>query len=138
MLYTLLRQHSVGDRLILEILENEGIENHAEISSFIEQVKQFGCRIAIDDFGTGYSNFAHILRFNVDFIKIDASLIKNLDIDLSAQDIVRTIIEFAHRLNIKTIAEFVHSKDIYDECTELGIDYLQGYFLSQPKAFTQE
>lgn len=138
MLYTLLRQYPVGDRLIFEILENEGIENHTEISSFIEHVKQFGCRIAIDDFGTGYSNFAHILRLNVDFIKIDASLIKNLDIDLSAQDIVRTIVEFAHRLNIKTIAEFVHSKDIYDECRELGIDYLQGYFLCEPKPFMKE
>lgn len=53
--------------------------------------------------------------------------------DLSAQDIVRTIVEFAHRLNIKTVAEFVHSQDVYDECQELGIDYLQGYYLSKPK-----
>jgi c-di-GMP phosphodiesterase len=133
LLYKRLSESDGGNRLIFEILENEGIENHIDISAFIERVKKFGCRIAIDDFGTGYSNFAHILRLNVDFIKIDASLIKNLDIDLSAQDIVRTIVEFAHRLNIKTVAEFVHSEDIYDECIELGIDYLQGYYLSEPK-----
>lgn len=133
MLYTLLNESNVGNRLIFEILESEGIENHTEISAFISHVKAFGCRIAIDDFGTGYSNFAHILRLNVDFIKIDASLIKHLDVDLSAQDIVRTIVEFAHRLNIKTVAEFVHSQDVYDECQELGIDYLQGYYLSEPK-----
>ena len=133
MLYTLLAESDVGNRLIFEILESEGIENHTEVSHFITHVKAFGCRIAIDDFGTGYSNFAHILRLNVDFIKIDASLIKNLDVDLSAQDIVRTIVEFAHRLNIKTIAEFVHSQDVYDECKEIGIDYLQGYYLSEPK-----
>lgn len=133
MLYSLLSEFDVGNRLIFEILESEGIENHTEVTDFITHVKAFGCRIAIDDFGTGYSNFAHILRLNVDFIKIDASLIKNLDVDLSAQDIVRTIVEFAHRLNIKTVAEFVHSKDVYDECQDLGIDYLQGYYLSEPK-----
>lgn len=133
MLYTLLAGSDVGNRLIFEILESEGIENHTEISSFISHVKTFGCRISIDDFGTGYSNFAHILQLNVDFIKIDGSLIKRLDIDLSAQDIVRTIVEFAHRLNIKVVAEFVHSQDVYDECKEIGIDYLQGYYLSEPK-----
>jgi EAL domain-containing protein (putative c-di-GMP-specific phosphodiesterase class I) len=133
LLYGFLNNSDVGNRLIFEILESEGIENHIEVTDFISQVKAFGCRIAIDDFGTGYSNFAHILRLNIDFIKIDASLIKNLDVDLSAQDIVHTIVEFAHHLNIKTIAEFVHSKDIYDECHELKIDYIQGYYLSEPK-----
>lgn len=133
LLYALLAGSDVGNRLIFEILESEGIENHTEISAFITHVKKFGCRISIDDFGTGYSNFAHILQLNVDFIKIDGSLIKRLDIDLSAQDIVRTIVEFAHRLNIKVVAEFVHSQDVYDECKEIGIDYLQGYYLSEPK-----
>ncbi len=133
MIYELLSQSSDGNRLIFEILESEGIENHAEVSSFITKIKTFGAKIAIDDFGTGYSNFAHIMRLNVDFIKIDASLIKNLDVDLSAQDIVGTIVEFAHRLNIKTVAEFVHNENVYNECIELGIDYLQGYYLSHPK-----
>ncbi len=133
MIYELLSQSNDGNRLIFEILESEGIENHTEVFSFITQVKTFGAQIAIDDFGTGYSNFAHILRLNVDFIKIDASLIKNLDVDLSAQDIVGTIVEFAHRLNIKTVAEFVHNENIYHECKEIGIDYLQGYYLSRPE-----
>ena len=131
-IYELLAEYPVGDRLIFELLEGEGIENYTEVSAFITHVKEFGCKIAIDDFGTGYSNFAHIMKLNVDFIKIDGSLIKRLDLDLSAQDIVRTIVEFAHRLNIKTVAEFVSTKDIYDECIELKIDYIQGYYLSQP------
>ncbi len=131
-IYELLAEYPVGDRLIFELLEGEGIENYTEVSAFITRVKEFGCKIAIDDFGTGYSNFAHIMKLNVDFIKIDGSLIKRLDLDLSAQDIVRTIVEFAHRLNIKTVAEFVSTQDIYDECIELKIDYIQGYYLSQP------
>lgn len=133
MLYELLAEYPVGDRLIIELLEGEGIENYQEVLAFILRVKEYGCKIAIDDFGTGYSNFAHIMKLNVDFIKIDGSLIKRLDLDLSAQDIVRTIVEFAHRLNIKTVAEFVSTKDIYDECLELGIDYVQGYYLSKPE-----
>ena len=132
-IYELLAQHPIGDRLIFELLEGEGIENYQEVSAFITHVRTYGCKIAIDDFGTGYSNFAHIMKLNVDFIKIDGSLIKRLDLDLSAQDIVRTIVEFAHRLNIKIVAEFVSSKDIYDECLELNIDYIQGYYLSEPK-----
>lgn len=134
MIYTLLKQSDVGNRLIFEILESEGIENFEEVSSFITRVKQYGCKIAIDDFGSGYSNFAYLMRLNVDYLKIDGSLIRNLDIDLSAQDIVRTIVEFANRLNVQTIAEFVSSSSIYDECKELGIDYIQGYYLSQPQA----
>jgi c-di-GMP phosphodiesterase len=130
--YELLENSKMGDRLIFEILESEGIENYEEVSSFITRVKEYGCKIAIDDFGSGYSNFAHLMRLNIDFIKIDASLIRNLDIDLSAQDIVRTIVEFAHRLNLKTVAEFVATEGIYEECKELGVDYVQGYYLSQP------
>ncbi len=132
MIYRHLEESDVGDRLIFEILESEGIENYEEISTFIREVKKHGCKIAIDDFGIGYSNFAHIMRLNVDFIKIDASLIKNLDIDLSAQDIVRTVVEFCHRLGLKTVAEFVSSEAIYDEAKDLGVDYVQGYYLSEP------
>ncbi|MBE0499330.1 MAG: EAL domain-containing protein [Campylobacterales bacterium] len=133
MIYGLLRDSNVGDRLIFEILESEGIENYEEVSAFIAAVKEYGCRIAIDDFGIGYSNFAHIMRLNVDFIKIDASLIKNIDTDPGAQNIVRTIVDFSHRLNLQTVAEFVSSEEIYNECKRVGVDYIQGYYLSRPE-----
>jgi c-di-GMP phosphodiesterase len=133
LIYKHLKDSDVGNRLIFEILESEGIENFGEVSSFITHVKHYGCKIAIDDFGSGYSNFAYLMRLNVDYLKIDGSLIKNLDIDLSAQDIVRAIVEFAKRLDIRTIAEFVSTGSIYEECKELGIDYIQGYYLSEPK-----
>jgi c-di-GMP phosphodiesterase len=133
-IYDLLKHTDAGNRLIFEILESEGIENFEEVSAFITHVKQYGCKIAIDDFGSGYSNFAYLMRLNVDYIKIDGSLIKHLDIDLSAQDIVRSIVEFANRLNVQTIAEFVSTASIYEECKELGIDYIQGYYLSEPQA----
>ncbi|MFA6144246.1 MAG: EAL domain-containing protein [Sulfurimonas sp.] len=133
LLFELLSLYDVGDRLVFEILESDGIENYEEVSAFIAHAKTFGCKIAIDDFGTGYSNFAHILRLNVDFIKIDGSLIKNIATDNGAKDIVKTIVDFTHRLGIKTVAEFVSTEEIYDLCKELEIDYLQGYYLSEPR-----
>lgn len=135
LLFEFLTKYPVGDRLVFEILESEGIENYEEVSAFIARAKTFGCKIAIDDFGTGYSNFAHILRLNVDFIKIDGSLIKNITTDKGAEDIVKTIVEFAHRLGIFTVAEFVSTEEIYDLCKKLKVDYLQGYYLSEPRPF---
>lgn len=120
-------------KITFEILESEGIENYAEVSQFIKNVKEHGCKIAIDDFGSGYSNFAHILNLDVDYLKIDASLIKNLDTDKNSQIVVETIVGFAKKLGIKTVAEFVHSKEVFDKVVEMGIDYSQGYYISEPK-----
>lgn len=127
-----LEQRSVAERVIFEILESEGFENFEEVQQFIRKVKQKGGRIAIDDFGSGYSNFAYILHLQVDFIKIDASLIKNMDKDINSRIIVETIVAFAQKLNIKTVAEFVHSKEVFEIVKEIGIDYSQGYYFHQP------
>lgn len=128
-----LRSSAHTSRLIFELLESEGIENYQDVSTFIAEVKQFGCRIAIDDFGTGYSNFAHILRLDVDILKIDGSLIRNIDTDTNAQTVLIAVNEFSKHLGLKTIAEFVHSESVCAKCKELGIDYLQGYYLGEPK-----
>jgi diguanylate cyclase (GGDEF)-like protein len=128
-----LRDSAHADRLIIELLESEGIENYPEVSAFIAEVKTFGCRIAIDDFGTGYSNFAHIIKLDVNFLKIDGSLIRNIDTDTNAQTILMAITEFSKHLGLKTVAEFVHSEAVYTKCKEMGVDYLQGYYLGEPK-----
>lgn len=122
----------IARRLTFEILESEGVENIALVQSFIERVKAAGCQIAIDDFGSGYSNFAHILQFKVDSIKIDATLIRNIHQDQQAQVLVRTIVDFCRQLGINTVAEFVHSEEVLQVVKELGIDYSQGYFLGKP------
>ncbi len=123
-----LEQTGIGDRVIFEILESDGIENYAEIRSFIDRVKAYGCRIAIDDFGTGYSNFAHLLSLNVDFIKIDGSLIRHLDTDRTAYLVTSGIVQFARSLEIQTVAEFVHSEAVQRCVRELGIDFSQGEY----------
>jgi len=123
-----------SERLVFELVETEGIENYDVVKDFISEVKEFGCKIAIDDFGVGYSNFEHLLQLNIDYIKIDASLIKNMDHDINSQVIARTISRFAKDLNIKTISEFVHSREIYEKSLEYGIDYSQGYYFGEPKS----
>lgn len=129
-------EHSgIAKRVIFEILESEGIENFEEVRQFIDKVKQWGGRIAIDDFGSGYSNFAYILNLQVDFIKIDASLIKNIDTDKNSRIIVETIVDFAKRLGIKTVAEFVHSKEVFETVKEIGIDFSQGFYFHKPSEY---
>jgi PAS domain S-box-containing protein/diguanylate cyclase (GGDEF)-like protein len=125
-------QYGVADRLIFEILESEGIENYGEVSEFLCSAKKMGIRIAIDDFGTGYSNFEHISKLNVDIIKIDGSLIKNINTNKNSEIITETIVGFASKLKIESVAEFVHSKEVYDKIKEIGVDYAQGYYLGEP------
>ncbi|WP_457639195.1 EAL domain-containing protein [Persephonella sp.] len=122
-------------RVTFEILESEGVENYEEISQFIKEIKNLGGKISIDDFGAGYSNFEYILKLDVDYLKIDASLIKNIHTDLYSQIIVETIVGFAQRLGIRTIAEFVHNEDVFDMVANLKIDYSQGFYLGKPLPF---
>lgn len=128
-----IKKYSVANKIIFEILESEGIENYEEVSFFISEMKKLGCRIAIDDFGSGYSNFEHLLKLDIDYIKIDGTLIKNLDKDLNAQVVVETIVGFAQRLNILTVAEFVHNEAVFIKARELNVSRSQGFFLGTPE-----
>lgn len=132
-IYEQLENFKGCNRVIFELLESEGIENYDAVYAFIKRVKEYGCQIAIDDFGSGYSNFIHLLRLKVDIIKIDGSLIRDLDKDENAKMIIETIVDFASKLNILTVAEFVHSELVHNTVKELGINYSQGYYIGEPK-----
>jgi EAL domain-containing protein (putative c-di-GMP-specific phosphodiesterase class I) len=128
----ILRQTGTADRLIFEILESEGIENFDEVASFITRMKALGVRFAIDDFGTGYSNYENILKLNVDILKIDGSLIRSIDTNPRHRIVVEAIVDFAKRINVDTVAEFVHSEEIYDMVRSYGITYAQGFHTGKP------
>ena len=128
-------EYNVAERLIIELTESEGIENHPEVISFLSLLKSQGVRIAIDDFGTGYSNFEYLVKLQADFIKIDGSLIKTINKNATHKAVVEAIVTFAQKVGMQTIAEFVASEDIYITCKEIGIDYFQGYLWSEPTAF---
>jgi len=123
----------ICSRLIIEIIETSNISECEYCIEFIQVAKQAGIKIAIDDFGTGYSNFTHILDIKPDYLKIDGSLIKNIHKDENALALVKAIVEFSRKLNIKLIAEFVHNKEVFDVVKELGIDEFQGYYFGEPK-----
>jgi len=127
-----INKYQIADRIIFEILEDEDMKDLERITKFIERVRRMGVRIAIDDFGSGYSNFANILRLKPDFIKIDGSIIKNIDTNIDSKHIARAIVAFCKQLDIKVVAEFVESKEVFDACTELGIDEFQGFYLGKP------
>jgi diguanylate cyclase (GGDEF)-like protein len=121
-------------KLTFEILEDDAIEDYELLNRFLNKVQKFGVDIAIDDFGSGYSNFGHIISMNTHFLKIDGSLIKIVDYDVQARVLVKSIVDFAKSMQIKTVAEFVHSKDVYDTVERLGVDCVQGFYLGKPKA----
>ncbi|HUH41865.1 MAG TPA: EAL domain-containing protein [Sulfurimonas sp.] len=129
----MLDKYKIGNRVIFEIVESEYINNFEGVLKFIKSVKRFNCKIAIDDFGTGYSNFGYLIKLRPEYLKIDGSLIKNIDKDRNARLIVSTIVDFSHKLGMKIVAEFVESEEIFKIVKELGVDSSQGYFFSKPK-----
>lgn len=122
----------IGSRVVFEITEGQAIENYDDAKNFITQFRKYGVKIAIDDFGSGFSNFEYILEIEPDYLKIDGSLIKDIDKDLKAHTLVEAIVQFSHKLGIKVIAEYVHSKIIFDMLHKLDVDEYQGYYFSKP------
>lgn len=127
-----LKKYKVNKKVVFEILEDENVKNYDLLINFIEEIKKQQCKVAIDDFGSGYSNFEHLLKMDVDYLKIDASLIKNIAKDESSYKITKTIVEFAKSLKLKTIAEFVENEEILDIVKKLNINYSQGYHFCAP------
>jgi len=121
-------------RLTIEILESEGIYDFEILLNFIAKMKQFGVKIAIDDFGSGYSSFKYILKIKPDFIKIDGSLVENVDSDEDSKTMIKTIVNISKIMHSKTVAEFVYSKEIFDALLKLEVDQFQGYYIKKPSA----
>lgn len=128
-----IRENALGDKVIFEIVESQNIPHYELVKRFMEEFRTLGVRFAIDDFGTGFSNFAHILELSPDFVKIDGSLIKHLDTDKKSYELVKAIVFFSQELGIQTVAEFVHSKEVFEIALELGIDLFQGYYFGAPQ-----
>jgi len=128
-------KYNVKEKLIIEILESESIEDYEKVKEFIKSLKDNGIRVAIDDFGSGYSNFIILKELLPDFIKIDGSLVRVINEDEKTFEITKTINNLAKKLNIKTIAEFVSSKEIKEKLENLDIDGLQGFFIDEPKPY---
>ena len=119
-------------QVVFEILESEGIENYDKVIEFLTIIEAKGVGVAIDDFGSGYSNFVNILKLNPTYLKIDASLIKNIT-DEKNYKLVKLMNDFAQEFNFKTVAEFVANKEIFEKLKEIGIDEYQGFYFCEPQ-----
>ena len=135
-IYDILEQNKEYTQFLeFEILESEEISDFNEVSKFISEIKKFNCIVGVDDFGAGYSNFNLLTLLDIDFVKIDGSLIEKINTSKDLEIIVSTIANFSKEFKVKTVAEYVSNEDIYNKIKELKIDYCQGYYFDRPLSY---
>lgn len=119
--------------VIIEILEDIMInKDHTIPFQTLKSLKELGFQLALDDFGSEQSSFNRLKILGVDFIKIDGNYIRGINGNQQNQNIVASITQMAHKLNIKVIAEFVSTHEEFETIRSLGIDYSQGFFFNKP------
>lgn len=116
----------------IEVTERTVMNSASETVSKLVKLKQLGFKLSIDDFGTGYSSLSYLVRFPLDVLKIDRSFIQHMCSLDDKQAIVDAIIQMAHRLNMKVVAEGVENVQQVELLKQMGCDYIQGYYYSKP------
>jgi diguanylate cyclase (GGDEF)-like protein/PAS domain S-box-containing protein len=129
-----LREHRVDpSSLILEITETSAIANLEGARKLIRELKELGCRFALDDFGSGFSSFHHLKHLPVDYVKIDGQFVQAVATSVTDRAIVASINEIAHAFGKHTVAEYVEDARILEVLRHCGVDFAQGYYISEPK-----
>jgi diguanylate cyclase (GGDEF)-like protein/PAS domain S-box-containing protein len=127
------KQYSVNPKYVtFEITENTAISTMGSAVEFLNKVRDLGCQTALDDFGVGYSSFAYLKDLPVDLVKIDGSFVRNMQKDALQFAMVRSMNDVAHALGKQTVAEYVENADCLEKLQEIGVDYVQGYFIGKP------
>jgi len=121
-----------GNSMAIEITEGLLMEAGAAIADQLQSLRRAGVQISLDDFGTGYSSLSYLRKFHVDYLKIDQSFVRNLTRDSDEHILCQAMIEMAHRLGLKVVAEGVETAEHHALLIEIGCDYGQGYFLARP------
>ncbi|TET87760.1 MAG: bifunctional diguanylate cyclase/phosphodiesterase [Sulfurovum sp.] len=130
----LYKNRKIANRLTFEILEDHEIQDYDRVMLIFQQLKAFGSKIAIDDFGSGYANYVYLIKLDIDILKIDGSLIRELHVvPERAKVVLAAIKELASTFEYELVAEFVSDEEIYQIVEALGIEYSQGYYLGEPK-----
>lgn len=123
--------------LNFEITETAVIRKIDDAAELIESLQAIGCRFALDDFGSGLSSFGYLKRLNVDCLKIDGQFVRDIVTDPTDRIFVKSIIDIAHTLGMRVVAEFVEDQDILNMVAELGSDYAQGFGIHRPAPLAQ-
>jgi diguanylate cyclase (GGDEF)-like protein/PAS domain S-box-containing protein len=119
-------------RLCLEITETAVVTSLTDAARFIEQVRRAGVRVALDDFGAGASSFGYLKSLQVDYLKIDGQFVSNLISDALDEAAVRSFVDVAGVIGLRTIAEFVDSEPLIAKLKTMGVNYAQGYLMHRP------
>lgn len=135
---SLFEQYAVPpERICFELTETAAVANLTKTADFVRQLQKIGCTFAIDDFGTGFSSYDYLKRLPVDFVKIDGSFVKEIERSASDLAMVKSINEIAHVLGRKTVAEYVETHGIREQLAALGVDYVQGYGVEEPRPLSE-
>ncbi len=122
-----------AEKLCFEITETAAVGNLRQVKRLIEELTEIGCRFALDDFGTGVASYGYLKDLPVSFLKIDGEFTR----DVLSKPFDRAMIESIQRIaivmGIETVGEAVSSRAIAERLTEMGVDYLQGYWLDRPR-----
>jgi diguanylate cyclase (GGDEF)-like protein/PAS domain S-box-containing protein len=129
-----LRRHRVSPELVcFEITETAAVGNFDVAVQMINGLRELGCRFALDDFGAGMSSFTYLKRLPVDYVKIDGAFVKDMAKDAVDYAMVEAIHNIAHRMGLRTVAEFVQNDATIEMLRGLGVDYVQGYGVEKPR-----
>ncbi|MGB3725078.1 MAG: bifunctional diguanylate cyclase/phosphodiesterase [Glaciecola sp.] len=131
------QQHVDASRLELEITETSLITNFGQAKIWVDKATDLGFKIAIDDFGAGYSSLSYLTAFSYNTVKLDRSLLNNIDIDKRQQRIVGSLTQMLHGLAVPIVAEGAETEAQFAELKNLGCDYIQGYLISKPIPHTE-
>lgn len=130
-----IEQYDVDPKQLgVEILEEKSIMNNALVKERLVYLADKGVSIIIDDFGAECSNFGQLTYLPISVIKIDGSFIKDIPENPNHKIIVESVIEFAKKMNIETVAEFVHSQEVLEMLNKMDVTYMQGFYLGTPSA----
>lgn len=133
----LFRQQKDPSRYVIEITEHAIVSDYEEMMHNLAWLRRLGVRVAVDDAGAGYASFRHILCLKPDIIKLDISLVRDIHHDKDKQDLVAALMEFSRRRRSILVAEGLETREELTQLLKLGIEYVQGYFLSRPGDVSQ-
>ncbi len=131
-------QPDIANRLVIEVTETAAMADIDATAEILRKVKEMGCKVAIDDFGSGHTSFRSLRTLPVDILKIDGVFVQNIARSTDDRFFVRTLLDLAKHLKVKTVAEWVQDAEAAAMLAEWGVDYLQGEFCGHARVETIE
>jgi diguanylate cyclase (GGDEF)-like protein/PAS domain S-box-containing protein len=134
---TRLGNEQVARALCFEITETAAVASLSKATYFMRELKARGCRFSLDDFGSGVSSFVYLKTLPVDFLKIDGQFAMHVASDAVDRSMVDAIAKIGRAMQVATIAEKVESAEVLEVLKQIGVDYVQGFHLSEPRAIEE-